>query len=163
MENASKALIIAGSILLSILIIALGMYIFGQAGSSTDASQLSALEISAFNGQFDKYAGSQRGSQIKDLISSLIANARSNDTASERPTVLFEGFGEDDVSDEFTSDEISGKGDDYITKLQQNRKEIADSHRYKVTIGIDDNSDLVNKVTINYNVTADDDDDDDDE
>ena len=40
MENASKALIIAGSILLSILIIALGMYIFSTSSSTADVEIL---------------------------------------------------------------------------------------------------------------------------
>ena len=34
MENASKALIIAGAILISILIIAIGMYIYSNSQSS---------------------------------------------------------------------------------------------------------------------------------
>ena len=40
MENASKALIIAGAILLSILIIGLGMYIYQQANSATSGTNL---------------------------------------------------------------------------------------------------------------------------
>ena len=36
MENASKALIIAGAILLAILIIALGVFIFNKAKSATN-------------------------------------------------------------------------------------------------------------------------------
>ena len=40
MENASKALIIAGAIILSILIIALGMYIYQQASGAAQGTNL---------------------------------------------------------------------------------------------------------------------------
>ena len=42
MENASKALIIAGAILLSILIIAIGMFIYNSA-SSTITDSLTSM------------------------------------------------------------------------------------------------------------------------
>ena len=44
MENASKALIIAGAILLAILIIALGVFIFSKAKSATNMDDLSNHE-----------------------------------------------------------------------------------------------------------------------
>ena len=40
MENASKALIIAGAILVSILIIGLGMYLYTTASGVFDSNQL---------------------------------------------------------------------------------------------------------------------------
>ena len=54
MENASKALLIAGAILLCILIIAIGMFIYNSASSTiTDSmSTLSTQEVDAFNNQF---------------------------------------------------------------------------------------------------------------
>ena len=45
MENASKALIIAGAILLSILLITLGIMIFGQAQDTVNNSGMSQAEI----------------------------------------------------------------------------------------------------------------------
>ena len=57
MENASKALIIAGAILLSILIIGLGVFIFNQANSSMKNINLSQNEVQNFNEPFLQYAG----------------------------------------------------------------------------------------------------------
>lgn len=71
MENASKALIIAGAILLSILIIALGVFVFNQARSAMGNINMSEQEIAAFNSKFENYAGDQKGSSVKSLISTL--------------------------------------------------------------------------------------------
>ena len=54
MENASKALIIAGAILLAILLISLGIMIFNQAQSVVDGSGMSEAELSTFNSKFTK-------------------------------------------------------------------------------------------------------------
>jgi hypothetical protein len=74
MENASKALIIAGAILLSILIIGLGMTVYNNASSATGSANLDAQEISAHNSQFLAYEGRQKGTQVKALISAIKAN-----------------------------------------------------------------------------------------
>lgn len=68
MENASKALIIAGAILLAILLISLGIYIFSQAQSVVNDSGFSKAEIQTFNNQFSKYEGIQTGASVKSLI-----------------------------------------------------------------------------------------------
>ena len=71
MENASKALIIAGAILLSILIIALGVFVFNQAKSALGNTGLSDQEVAAFNSKFDSYEGKQKGSSVKALINAV--------------------------------------------------------------------------------------------
>lgn len=78
MENASKALIIAGSVLLSILIIAMGVLIFNKAKSSADTTSLDQTEINMFNSKFERYDGTQLGSQVKSLMSFAISNASTN-------------------------------------------------------------------------------------
>ena len=74
MENASKALIIAGAILLSILIIALGMRIYNSSSSVTGGADLSAQEISSHNAQFEAYEGRQKGTQVKTLLNAIEKN-----------------------------------------------------------------------------------------
>lgn len=69
MENASKALIIAGAILLSILIIALGVFVFNQAKSAMGNVNLSEQEVAASNSKFESYQGKQKGSSAKALVS----------------------------------------------------------------------------------------------
>ena len=73
MENASKALIIAGAILLAILLISLGIMIFNQAQDTVDNSGMSQAEITAFNNKFLKYEGEQKASVVKSLINEVIS------------------------------------------------------------------------------------------
>lgn len=78
MENASKALIIAGAILLSILIISLGILIFSQAQETINAVNMSEQEVMAFNNKFTPYEGdSIRGSQVNALAQAVITNNQS--------------------------------------------------------------------------------------
>ena len=88
MENASKALIIAGAILLSILLISLGIYIFQQANGVISGSGMTKAEISSFNQQFTKYEGTKTGSEIRALVQEVIANNSSADASDETQVEL---------------------------------------------------------------------------
>ena len=59
MENASNALLMAGAVLIGVLILSAGVYLFTQfSGTSHQISeQLTASQISQFNSQFTKYEG----------------------------------------------------------------------------------------------------------
>ena len=58
MENASKALIIAGAILLSVLIVSLGIIVFSNARTTINSSaDMSDTEVEAFNGKFTSFIG----------------------------------------------------------------------------------------------------------
>lgn len=74
MENASKALIIAGAILLSILIIGLGMSVYNSASSQLGGAKLDAQELQAHNSQFLAYEGQQKGAQVNALITAIKSN-----------------------------------------------------------------------------------------
>ncbi|MCI9365485.1 MAG: hypothetical protein HFJ54_02465 [Clostridia bacterium] len=73
MENASKALIIAGAILISILLISIGILVMNSAGQMTDRmdSSMDETAIQSFNRKFENYVGTKRGSVIKSLISEV--------------------------------------------------------------------------------------------
>ena len=88
MENASKALIIAGAILISILLISIGIILInsGRDITSTGASQMQSQKISAFNNKFLAYEGIKKGSEISGLINE--ANA-SNATDSEHKVIVY--------------------------------------------------------------------------
>ena len=87
MENASKALIIAGAILLSILLISLGIMIFSQAQDTVTNSGMSDAEISAFNNRFIKYEGTRKGSVVKTLIQEVIASNANEDNSNASRTI----------------------------------------------------------------------------
>ena len=83
MENASKALLIAGSILIVILLIGVGMIIMNASdrvtGQASDSAETMAIQT--FNGQFSGYLGDKiSAAQVRSLISAVNASNASNDT-----------------------------------------------------------------------------------
>ena len=70
MENASKALIMAGSILIAIIIISLGIMVFRNMSNSVkNESSLDKQQIASFNSKISPYVGeSVSGSQVNTLI-----------------------------------------------------------------------------------------------
>ena len=91
MENASKALIIAGAILLAILIITLGIMVYRQAAGVVDSNAMDEVAVSSFNEKFTQYEGENvRGANVKALISSIAQNNLSNsDDTSKQITLNF--------------------------------------------------------------------------
>ena len=86
MENASKALIIAGAILLAILIISLGIMIFGQASGVVNNNAMSEVEMSTFNQKFEQYVSTRtRGANVNALLNAIRTNneANSEDTSKQ--------------------------------------------------------------------------------
>jgi len=89
MENASKALIIAGAILISILIIGLGVYIYGNASSTIKKADLSSTEAQAHNGTFTNYFGDRKSaSEVKQLITLIRNNNISASTGEDASTKI---------------------------------------------------------------------------
>ena len=87
MENASKALIIAGAILLAILLISLGIMIFTQAQDTVTNSGMSEAELQSFNSKFLKYEGNMKGTMVKSLIQEVSSN-NGNENNAERKVSL---------------------------------------------------------------------------
>lgn len=152
MENASKALIIAGAILISILIIAIGMYIYTSSSSSIygATSQMNSQEITAFNQGWTNYEGTQTGSNCRTLISQIIAN---NSTNKEDPTKLISlqivgGTNPTEITVESGNDL---EGENGTAKLMQtSRNSIEIKHKYTVTTEINQQTGIVNKIVITY-------------
>lgn len=97
MENASKALIIAGAILISILLITVGIILIrsGQDITSTGASQMASQNIQTFNAQFTSYQGKIKGSQVKNLLSQVRAN---NTTDKSHLIIVYSSIAENNIS-----------------------------------------------------------------
>ena len=82
MENASKALIIAGAILLAILIIGLGIFIYRQAANTVSDTGMDQLAIKQFNGQFENYIKDNvSGTTVKSLIQLVKTNNAVEDSS----------------------------------------------------------------------------------
>lgn len=91
MENATKALMIAGAVLIAIMIIGIGMMIYQSAsGTITDSmGQVDQLARDQFNSELLAYEGPQKGTQVKALITKIISlNASNTDVHPERIITL---------------------------------------------------------------------------
>ena len=129
MENASKALIIAGSVLIAILVISLGLLIFKSTSGTTDQTQKlgETLEIQQFNSQFLKYCGdSVKGSQVRTLCEVIIAH-NANSENSKKVKI----FGTDDVN-----------------TISKERNEIKTNQNYSVTQHINESTGLIDYITV---------------
>jgi hypothetical protein len=82
MENASKALIIAGAILLSIIIISLGIMVVNNARNQIGGADLSSTEATAFNSKWEPYEGTTKTlNEVKTLLQAVRThNATENST-----------------------------------------------------------------------------------
>lgn len=77
MENASKALIMVASVLIGIMILSLGGYLFSKFGNTSKQvnQRLEQKQIDEFNAQFTKYEGTT--CTIHDIVT-IINLAKSN-------------------------------------------------------------------------------------
>ena len=81
MENASKALIMAGSILIALIIISLGVMIFKNYSNSVkNNTSLDRQTIAAFNRRIDPYIGDNKSASqvntLRDIAISINNNAK---------------------------------------------------------------------------------------
>lgn len=88
MENASKALIIAGAILIAIVLITFGVIILGQGSEIVKSSSMSETEVSTFNAKFTSFEGDKvRGSKVNSLFNTVIQNNLSQDDEGKKVEV----------------------------------------------------------------------------
>lgn len=91
MENASKALLIAGAILVCILLIGVGMLVYtsAQGAIGEGVNQMTSQEKDLFNQQFLQYAGTRvSGSNVRALINKVNSNNTQNEDMPEKLVVI---------------------------------------------------------------------------
>ena len=95
MENASKALIIAGAILLAILLISLGIIVYRQAAGVMDNNAMDEVSVTTFNEKFQQYEGENvRGTQVNSLLNTVKQNNLSNSgDSSKKVSVTYDANG----------------------------------------------------------------------
>lgn len=79
MENASKALLIAGAILIAIVLISLGVMILGQGSDLVKNANMSDAEITTYNSEFEQYLGGNvRGNMLIQMVNKVNQHNRAN-------------------------------------------------------------------------------------
>ena len=146
MENASKALIIAGAILLSILLISLGIMVYQNSKDiATDSSNLDTEKAQTFNNKISTYCGtSKSGTNMNNLMDAIAA---SNGAQKGKPTQHFVSVSVASGTEGATktgdiSVSAGATGTEYPT--------FDNSHTYKATYTTDD-AGYINKVTVSNN------------
>ena len=137
MENASKALIIAGAILLSILIISLGIMVYNNSKNTVGSANLSKQEIATFNSEWESYVGGNKtASEVSTMISAVIAsNAAETNTGAGRMI---------EVKATETSPALDGKPTSVPI--------VPATNTYRVTADYKDG--LINKLTVQKNTNT---------
>ena len=153
MENASKALIIAGAILLSILIIAIGMYVYNSAQSTINDSltQMSTSEKNAFNSAFTGYQGNQTGSQVKNLLGDLITNSATYaEETGKIVNININGINQSNSANISANRPASTEStNDYVNTLNSVRNAIENKHTYWVEVN-QGTAGIVDQINVYY-------------
>lgn len=139
MENASKALIIAGAILISIVLVSVGVLVVQNLNPDEALSQMDQQAIDSFNSKFVGSDGtSVRGTVVKSLLSNVITSNGANESSLAIAVTCTNKGGSKNCTGSTDSTEISGA-----------RSEVNTSHRYTVEFGY--TAGRVSSVTITEN------------
>ena len=146
MENASKALIIAGAILLSIAIIGVGMYVFQNVQETIkDGADMSAKQIRTYNQEFTMYGGRQSGSQVRSLLDVISTHNRTQGQDDPSRVInVVEGQATDPTPAP-TAEDASTTANSAINTLKGT---ILSGRTYTVTFGYDADSSLLTQVGV---------------
>ncbi len=113
MDNASKALIMAGAVLISIALVGVGVYIFSSTNTMVGGAnrQLDDAAAQMTNSTLGQYAGTKvRGSTVKQLFE----KCRISNTNSTLPTDITYPSGDKIVDTKYYNVEITdNNGDGY--------------------------------------------------
>jgi hypothetical protein len=111
MENASKALLIAGAILICILLIGVGMMVYNGALDTINSgiSKMNQQEKDMFNVSFTNYEGEKiSGSNVRALISNVISNNSTNqDVDGKLVSITIDGTNYEAKTDDLQTNEMS--------------------------------------------------------
>lgn len=145
MENASKALIIAGAILLSILIIGIGVYIYNGAAGTIKKANLNSQEIQQYNAEFLAYEGEHiSGSQAMALCDIVKQHDLANlkDPSKQIQVV-------DTTANEIVN--ASTFSDSQAATATNVKKKLRSGYTYTITFGYDSETGYVTQVGIVQN------------
>lgn len=135
MENASKALLIAGAILIVIVLISIGMAIVNSSKDVIDEVGHSTADnaVTVFNSTFSSYEGTQKGASVRSLLQAISTSNATNKNTSGRLISVTVGS----LTAETDSSKITGESSNIVT-----------SAKYKVVMSGIDSDGYINAITI---------------
>ena len=144
MENASKALIIAGAILLSIAIIGVGMYVFQNVQDTIqEGADMSADQIRTYNQEFTMYEGRQSGSQVRQLLDRVSNHHRTQGQYDPSKVITVVEGQATDPTPAPTAEDAATTANGEINTMKSS---ILSGRTYNVTFGYDADSGMLTQV-----------------
>ena len=114
MENASKALLIAGAILLSILIISLGILVYNNAKNTASNQNLDKEEVRVFNSEWESYVGERCSlSEVRTMMNAVMAHNGSENKVGTKRTITINGVPPSGIPSSMINDKIYTISADY--------------------------------------------------
>lgn len=88
MENATKALLIAAAVLISIAVITIGLIVFRMASGAISDVNMSEAEITSFNEKFNGFEGSRvSGSKVNAMLKTVLQHNTMNTDAGRQVAI----------------------------------------------------------------------------
>jgi len=159
MENAVKALLIAGAVLVTILIISITMGVFNVGAEQIDnAADLSEYEIQSFNDKFEQYVGTNvSGAEVNALIKTAFNHNLFEDDANRRVRVGLDGGGQGNGQDKANGGKWLIRREqfwDNTNGLTTELETVPVGNRYTVDVDYDKNSKLIYQINITTNTNT---------
>lgn len=140
MDNASKALIIAGAILIAVMLVSLGVMLYNTAAGVAESTTgtVESLGIEGYNAQFNQYMGKrQRAAVAQGLIDKVVTNNANADTTIKVELKAGGGL-----------TESVGETSDSATLTTMRNKITSKNTVYQIEIGGYDTSGTINSIII---------------
>ena len=158
MDNASKALLMAGSVLLAIMIISLAMYLFANFHQATSQIEgnVEESQVMQFNNQFTKYESNNQVTIYEVLSMANLATQNNKQYQYEKQfakgensyiSVFLDGKGCIEGGSSDLEKDIQERYSSYITEQLNHITHTTGLTYYKVTVDISPTTQRVYKVT----------------
>lgn len=153
MENASKALLMAGEVLIGIIIISIFVWMFGKVQNVTEAydETLAQREIIAFNNEYMKYVTNNTDENAtyiyaEDVVT-IVNHARDwNDTTPNSDELIKVTI--NTGTDIITATDGNFNGVEFIEKYKLRDIPTAPQYKFSCTVTLSEKTGKVNTVTI---------------
>ena len=160
MENASRALLMAATVLISVMVISLGTYLFATFGNYSKQinSNLSSKQKQEFNAQFTKYEGGDPCT-VYDIVTVINLARNSNNQYEEyqnidkRPqysdsnTYIYVNINKDTNINELSYEQYLNNFISSNNTTMSNGNKIEYQNLYTCTINISNQTGLVKSIT----------------
>ena len=154
MNSGGKGLAFAGIVIVAILIISAGFYVYksGFSKAGDNLSSYSTEQTEAYNSQFEMFLGSQPGTSLNSLISKLITNANQyKDELTKIPTVTIKNQinKSNDKVNSAKTPQNNSDFQNYIKNLTTIKQKLESNHTYNISATYGEDS-FINEFIISY-------------